>query len=88
VFLRYGPVVHCVEGIDLPDVDLRRLVVDPAEPIDRAFAVRPDGPDRVLHRPVGHDRTERPATTTVATTPYHAWANRGPTAMQIRFGRR
>ncbi len=88
VFLRCGPVVHCVEGVDLPGVDLRSLVVDPADPVERAFAVRPSDPPGLLHFPADHDRQEPAADTTVTTTPYHAWANRGPTTMQIRFPRR
>ncbi|MGA2836589.1 MAG: beta-L-arabinofuranosidase domain-containing protein [Acidimicrobiales bacterium] len=88
VFLRFGPVVHCVEGVDLPGVDLRSLVVDPTEPMDRAFAIRPSPPSGSLHVPVDDDPPEPPTTTAVMTTPYHAWANRGPTTMQLRFPRR
>jgi DUF1680 family protein len=84
VVLRCGPVVHCVEGVDLPGVDLRLLVVDPAQPPERAFGLR-GGPGVGLHRPWDGAAQERIHPVTVPTVPYHSWANRGPTTMRMRF---
>ncbi len=89
VFLRRGPVVHCVEGIDLPGIDLRDLVVDPARPPGSAFSARAAGRRGKLHRPL----PDPPASADtepvgeVPTIPYHAWANRGLTTMRYRFRR-
>jgi uncharacterized protein len=86
VHLRRGPVVHCVEGHDLPGTDLRDLVVDPTRPPDEAFTVLDREVELPLHRPAGAAGaagTRRPVT--VATTPYAEWANRGPTTMRLRF---
>lgn len=89
VFLRYGPVVHCVEGLDHPGVSLEDLSVDPSAPPESAFLLeiaggRPAG----LHRPAGLAGSAPPAPVAVTTVPYHRWANRGPTTMRIRFPRR
>jgi len=83
VHLRRGPVVHCVEGVDLPGVDLRDLVVDPTLPPERAFGrvVSPAGAP--LHGPFA-PRSVEPVGE-VPMIPYHAWANRGPSTMRIRF---
>jgi uncharacterized protein len=86
VFLRYGPVLHCVESVHNPGLDLDALVVDPTRPPSSAFCVREPRPDSSLHHPfevppVGRDDEPRH----VVTVPYHSWANRGPTAMRMRF---
>ncbi len=82
-FVRRGPVVHCVEGVDAPDLDLRDLVVDPAAPPTDAFTSvdRVDGAP--LHRPYVPAAPGEPVT--VRTTPYAEWANRGTTTMRVRF---
>ncbi len=85
VFLRRGPIVHCVEGLDVPDIDLRDLVVDPSQPPAAAFGEL-TAPDHTLHRPARRPPSVRPVPG-VPTVPYHAWANRGPTTMRIRFPR-
>ncbi len=82
-YLRRGPLVHCVEGVDAPDVDLRDLVVDPTRPPGDAFMeVARDA--RPLHRPVGPS-PEEPRPIHVPTVPYADWANRGTTTMRMRF---
>ncbi|MCU0271313.1 MAG: glycoside hydrolase family 127 protein [Acidimicrobiales bacterium] len=86
VFLRRGPVVCCVEGVDVPGVDLRDLVVDPTRPPSQAFARRVDTGRDGLHHPVAEPAVEPVAG--VRVVPYHAWANRGPTTMRVRFPRR
>ena len=87
VHLRRGPVVHCVEGVDLDGVDLRDLVVDPTRPPAEAFSVRAPSAHRPLHRPVGALPVDVEPTTPVAvrTVPYASWANRGTTTMRLRF---
>lgn len=82
-FLRRGPVVHCVEGVDVPDVDVRDLVVDPTAPPDRAFATRPTNPTAPLHRPHGGSAPSRAVS--VRTVPYAEWANRGTSTLRVRF---
>jgi DUF1680 family protein len=83
VFLRRGPVVWCVEGLDVPDVDLRDLVVDPDRPPASAFARLVTADGAPLHAPYA-PMTAHPVGP-VPMVPYHAWANRGPTTMRIRF---
>lgn len=83
VFLRRGPVVHCVEGVDAPGVDVRDLVVDPAAVPADAFTAVPRDPAAPLHRPHGPAPAGEPVT--VRTVPYAEWANRGTTPMRVRF---
>ncbi|MEZ5141139.1 MAG: glycoside hydrolase family 127 protein [Acidimicrobiales bacterium] len=85
VFLRRGPVVHCVEGVDLPGVDLRDLVVDPTKPPSEAFAVRSRPREGALHRPVTSRSAGVPDSVAVRTVPYAEWSNRGTTTMRLRF---
>jgi len=87
VFLRHGPVVHCVEGLDAPGTDLRELVVDPTQPPAVAFSRVAPGGSLPLHRPAGPRPGAEPAPD-IATVPYHSWANRGLTTMRVRFPRR
>ena len=87
VYLRRGPVVRCVEGIDTPGVDLRRIVVDPARATAEAFARVPATGDR-LHRRATVEPPVLEPLPDLRTVAYHAWANRGPTPMRYRFPRR
>lgn len=84
VHLRRGPVVHCVEGVDLPGVDLAALVVDPSRPPQEAFGLVEDaGP---LHAPVASGADDDPPRPIeVRTTPYADWSNRATTTMRLRF---
>lgn len=86
VFLRRGPVVHCVEGLDAGGVDLRELVVDPHQPPASAFGRVVGSPEVALHHRLESVPPVEPIAG-LATVPYHAWANRGPTTMRIRFPR-
>ena len=52
VFLRYGPVVHCVEGRDHPGLDLHELRVDPNQPPSSAFSIQCSSHWVELHHPV------------------------------------
>ena len=86
VFLRYGPVVHCVEGRDHPGLDLHELRVDPTQPPSSAFSIQRSSHWVELHHPVDLGQeglSDRPLP--VKTIPYHRWANRGPTSMRMRF---
>lgn len=86
VFLRRGPVVHCVEGHDAPGVDLRRIVVDPTRPPGEAFGRRTATAEGLHHRASVEPAPVDPLPG-LPTVPYHQWANRGPTAMRYRFPR-
>lgn len=81
--LRRGPVVHCLEGIDHPGLDLRELVVDPTRPPESAFLRRrATGP---LHRPWRPEDPLDAEPVVVTPRPYSSWANRGTSTMQVRF---
>lgn len=84
-FLRRGPVVYCVEGIDVPDQDLRDLVVDPSQSPETAFGRIATRSARELHHRMAPPFVE--PIREVRTVPYHAWANREPTTMRFRFPR-
>ncbi|OOC52737.1 MULTISPECIES: glycoside hydrolase family 127 protein [Nocardiopsis] len=87
-----GPLVYCAESIDLPaGVDLDDVLVDPsAAPVDRGGRVlvrATAGPSRTVGRdwPYG-EATGRggggdPFDLTLS--PYHQWAERGPTTMRV-----
>ncbi len=76
-------MVHCIEGVDLPDVDLRDLVVaDPAAAPHQAFAVVEQ--DAALYAPL-RERGPAVRPVEVTTTPYARWSNRGTTTMRMRF---
>jgi DUF1680 family protein len=86
-----GPLVYCVESVDLPDgAVLEDLRWDPTRPADTE--ARPDLGDGVVGLSVpaiveaaGSDGggTAPGATTTVAGIPYYAWANRGTGGMRV-----
>ena len=82
VHLRRGPVVYCVEGASLPDVDLRDLVVDPALGPEAAFRRRRPG-SAALHGPWARGAVGEPVA--VEPIPYADWANGAPTTMRVRF---
>ena len=89
VALERGPIVHCVEQIDLPSgVEVDDLLV----PAETTASAKDDGGLEIalLHRcdggelyrsadgaPRSDDRI------TVSTTPFSRWGNRGPGAMRI-----
>jgi hypothetical protein len=86
-------VVHCVEQVDVPDLDLRDLTVDPTLDPASAFSVVPAASPAGLHHPVEVAPAEshpdsRAESVPVVTVPYHSWANRGLTTMRVRFDRR
>lgn len=88
--LERGPLVHCLEQVDLPaGVELDDLVV----PEGSAASVREDGALEITlhHRPDDDSlyRDEPPAPAqeaapiTVSSIPFARWGNRGPGAMRI-----
>ncbi|MGD0084718.1 MAG: hypothetical protein ABSD78_16225 [Acidimicrobiales bacterium] len=59
------------------------------QPPATAFKVRAPAPMAALYRPADVRRKEGSGTPRpVLTVPYHAWANRGPSTMRLRFNRR
>jgi DUF1680 family protein len=99
IALMRGPLLYCAERLDNPDVDLRDLVLNDAEPSARfdpdllggviviqaeAKAATPDdGWDDRLYRRAHENQGERTRATRVTAIPYYAWANREPGAMHI-----
>jgi DUF1680 family protein len=91
VAVERGPLVMCVESVDLPDrrhVDL--LEVDPAaSPRELAGRVVVSG--RLVestnhvwpYGDVAGFAADRSETVAVPLIPYHAWANRGPSTMRV-----
>jgi DUF1680 family protein len=80
-FLRRGPVVYALDDRDLPGIDLRRLRVDTAAPVDDSDPAglrasveerEADPADRPLYAEV--DRAQpRGRRLDVTLRPYHAW---------------
>jgi DUF1680 family protein len=91
VAVERGPVVFCVESVDLPgQVDVGAVRVDPRkQPVDDGGRVVVTGS---LVEPDGSGWPYRDARTAPSSTrgdaeipmlPYHSWANRGPATMRI-----
>ncbi|SDE49493.1 glycoside hydrolase family 127 protein [Glycomyces harbinensis] len=84
-----GPVVYCVEQVDLPaDVALDDVLVDAGAPLDEhdgsphltfPAAVRPSAPG--LYGPPRNPDAPRPVT--VTAVPFAQWGNRGGDAMRV-----
>lgn len=95
VAVERGPLVYCVEQVDLPDgVLVEQLRLDPSASITEEHAADDITPVRLrlsaVIRPLGSALYEHyePASATgapitVTAIPYHAWANRGPAAMRV-----
>jgi DUF1680 family protein len=91
VAVERGPVVMCVESVDLPgDRDVDAVRVDPLIPpedLDGAVLVAGElvGPDPVgwpYHRP-DEDVRSRRRYAEIRLRPYHSWAERGPATMRV-----
>jgi DUF1680 family protein len=90
VALVRGPVVYCLESVDVPrGVDFGSLRLDPrTEPVDRDGAVVVGCRSAT---PAAHDWPYQPGPTTAGTgplmriplRPYHRWARRGPSTMRV-----
>jgi hypothetical protein len=96
VAVERGPLVYCVESVDLPDgFDLDRMaVLTSAPPVDAPAAAGPQAvnvaavaaaPGEVSRWPYGPDRPPGPADGPVPLRmiPFHARASRGPAAMRV-----
>jgi hypothetical protein len=92
VAVERGPVVLCVESVDLPgDADVDAVRVDPSQPpVDRdggsAVAVAgelaaPEPASWPYHGPDGAPAAGREAE--ILLRPYHSWAERGPATMRV-----
>lgn len=96
VAIARGPILYCVESVDMPDVDLTELYapsdldLKPVPAGDLAFgALALEG--KALHRDdaLWDGQLYRPmsrapfASTKMRMIPYFTWANRGPTAMAV-----
>jgi DUF1680 family protein len=88
-----GPVVLCVESVDLPpDVSLDALRLDPdTDLVDRAGAVvvtcrvdaRDDDDWPYRRGPAGAGEDADRRVLEVPLRPYHDWASRGPSTMRV-----
>ncbi|GAB3194233.1 glycoside hydrolase family 127 protein [Nesterenkonia suensis] len=94
VALERGPLVLCLESIDLPEgVALEDLRLDPDQPLvahDDGARVRlqvvPGAAPRPGAPPFGPPPTapeSAPRTFTAPLVPYHRWAERGPSTMRV-----
>lgn len=88
VAIEAGPLVLCAESIDIPDVELDDIRVDPAQGLQRGADGRPVASATVVRAPDGWPYNERPAhergiDVAVPLQPYHLWAERGPSAMRV-----
>lgn len=88
VAIEAGPLVLCAESIDIPDVELDNIRVDPAQGLQRGADGRPVASATVVRAPDGWPYNERPAhergiDVAVPLQPYHLWAERGPSAMRV-----
>lgn len=97
--LARGPLVYCLEHIDVPPVlagaVFEDLELDPADPLD-AVAAGGFAPVRIhasirtrtstasdLYRPLEETGEPGAVTATVSTIPYFLWANRAPGPMRV-----
>jgi DUF1680 family protein len=84
-----GPLVYCLESVDLPhDVSIDDIVVDPATAEGSADGIRVqavnDGerpPQDWPFGPATDPTTSEPFS--VSLIPYNRWGNRGPATMRI-----
>ncbi|HET7503965.1 MAG TPA: beta-L-arabinofuranosidase domain-containing protein [Kofleriaceae bacterium] len=98
VAVERGPLVYCVESVDLPSgLDLDRVAVDTGAPPVDAAAAAPGTPQAVHVRaapavegdaPTWPYASERPAPSSappapLRLVPFYARANRGPAAMRV-----
>lgn len=80
VALMRGPVVYCLEGTDIKDIDLFTLSLPRAA--DLTSEHRPDLLEGVtVIRGQGFDAERKPIQ--LMAIPYHAWANRGKSPMTV-----
>ena len=87
--LMRGPIVYAFEGIDQPGVNLEALVLDPSAPIMAKHRPELLGGVTVLETSAREAVRATDGSVTlgpprpVTAIPYFAWANRGPSPMQV-----
>lgn len=93
VAFQRGPVVFCAEGIDQPGGSVMDLLVEDNAPAEASFREDPRPGLHVIRvkaRKVERDADGRPqarGTVDLLAIPYHAWAHRGATPMQVWLAR-
>ena len=87
--LQRGPIVYCLEGPDNADAAVMNIVVDTTAPIETRFqpqllngVMTLQMPGRSTKRQVNSDQLIQ-ASQPVTAIPYYAWANRGPSEMEV-----
>jgi hypothetical protein len=88
VAVERGPLVLCVESVDLPDEQsVDTLRVDPASDLEESDGVVRAGGSLVVFEdrpwPVPGPVQTESSDVVLALTPYHRWANRGPSTMRV-----
>ena len=89
VAIERGPIVLCLESVDLPEgVDTENLVVDSTRPpvtTERGAAVLVHERVRAAERgwPYGQQASYLSPQVTAQLVPYFSWANRGPSTMRV-----
>jgi DUF1680 family protein len=90
VAVERGPLVMCLESVDLsPSVGIDSIAVDPAQGLeDHDGTVMASGhlaEQEERSWPYAGRRDDRldPRAQGIALTPYHSWANRGPSTMRV-----
>lgn len=87
--LQRGPLVYCLEGPDNKDSAVMNIVVDKAAPVKEQF--QPALLNGVMTLGMKGNATKRQLNSdelirteqTVTAIPYYAWANRGPSEMEV-----
>ena len=89
VAVERGPIVYCLESVDLPaGVDVDTVHLDPGgKPFDRDGAVIVGGHTRPLHDTDWPFAPPAPVeageAVEIVLYPYHRWARRGPSTMRV-----
>ncbi len=87
VAVERGPVVYCLESVDLGDVDFDTVHIDPSSPLtDRDGAVIVNGHAGATADgawPYGGRPDGEGAAVEIPLHPYHRWARRGPSTMRV-----
>lgn len=87
--LQRGPLVYCLEGPDNKDSAVMNIVVDKSAPIQEKF--QPGLLNGVMTLQMEGNATKRQLNSdeltrtkqSVTAIPYYAWANRGPSEMEV-----
>ncbi|WP_432519775.1 glycoside hydrolase family 127 protein [Kineococcus sp. SYSU DK006] len=90
VAIECGPLLYCAESVDQPDVDLDLITVDAAagpsleEGVVRLPAWSTSAPEHSWPDASLQSKEHAPGRAVdLLLTPYHRWANRGPSTMRV-----